>query len=472
MKVKKIHWFASMLTLVFLIAGCDAVSTNDSGVLEASGVVEAVDIVVASEVSGRVVELLVEQGDDVNKGDTLFVLENELLSAQYDQAVAALESASVNLDAMEAARVSAEAGIESARLGVELAILQHENILRAVRLGELPGRTNSWNGNPLDEFDLPSWYFNEDEQIRIAESEVSSAYEEYQIEKENLEDVLDDVSNADIRAMEERLASAQFSFELAQILFDREVEQNGENSISDYLQSLFDAAEAELESAQADYDSVLTEEGAQDILDARARAVIAEERYQLALGRLYQLKSGEKSLEVVMSELNVRQAETLLIQAEAGLAQAQAGARQAETLLDQAQANLNLIKLQIEKLTVYSRVDGVVMVKTVEEGELLQPGATAMTIGLLDDLRITIYVPEEEYGRIKLGDEAEVMVDSFPDQVFTAEVIRIADQAEYTPRNVQTEEDRRTTVFAIELSVSDGEGLLKPGMPADVKFNQ
>lgn len=173
-----------------------------------------------------------------------------------------------------------------------------------------------------------------------------------------------------------------------------------------------------------------------------------------------------------MSELNVRQAETLLIQAEAGLAQAQAGARQAETLLDQAQANLNLIELQIEKLTVYSRVDGVVMVKTVEEGELLQPGATAMTIGLLDDLRITIYVPEEEYGRIKLGDEAEVMVDSFPDQVFTAEVIRIADQAEYTPRNVQTEEDRRTTVFAIELSVSDGEGLLKPGMPADVKFNQ
>jgi hypothetical protein len=65
-----------------------------------------------------------------------------------------------------------------------------------------------------------------------------------------------------------------------------------------------------------------------------------------------------------------------------------------------------------------------------------------------------------------------VAVDSFPGESFAAEVVRIADQAEFTPRNVQTEEGRRTTVFAVELTVENPEGKLKPGMPADVEFGQ
>ena len=94
-----------------------------------------------------------------------------------------------------------------------------------------------------------------------------------------------------------------------------------------------------------------------------------------------------------------------------------------------------------------------------------------MVIGLLDDLTITVYLAEDAYGQVNLGDKGNVTVNSYPDEVFTAEVIRIADEAEFTPRNVQTEEDRRTTVFAIELSVLDLEGKLKPGMPADVSFS-
>jgi hypothetical protein len=67
---------------------------------------------------------------------------------------------------------------------------------------------------------------------------------------------------------------------------------------------------------------------------------------------------------------------------------------------------------------------------------------------------------------------AEVGVDSFPNEKFQAEVLRIADEAEFTPRNVQTDEGRRTTVFAVELSVQDPGGRLKPGMPADVTFQE
>jgi multidrug resistance efflux pump len=85
-------------------------------------------------------------------------------------------------------------------------------------------------------------------------------------------------------------------------------------------------------------------------------------------------------------------------------------------------------------------------------------------------MTITVYLAENQYGQISVGDGASVEVDSFPGDSFEAEVVRIADEAEYTPRNVQTEEERQTTVYAVELRVDDPDGKLKPGMPADVVF--
>ncbi len=108
--------------------------------------------------------------------------------------------------------------------------------------------------------------------------------------------------------------------------------------------------------------------------------------------------------------------------------------------------------------------------RSIEPGEVLVAGASALSIGQLDHLTITVYLPEDRYGEVSLGDEATVAIDAFPGVTFHASVVRIADQAEYTPRNVQTEEGRRTTVFAVELAVDDSSGRLKPGMPADVVF--
>jgi multidrug resistance efflux pump len=95
-----------------------------------------------------------------------------------------------------------------------------------------------------------------------------------------------------------------------------------------------------------------------------------------------------------------------------------------------------------------------------------------MTLGQLDNLSITVYVPENLYGGLSLGQSASVTVDSFPGETFNATVTHIADQAEFTPRNVQTAEGRSTTVFAIKLQVQDTVGKLKPGMPADVVFGK
>jgi multidrug resistance efflux pump len=150
--------------------------------------------------------------------------------------------------------------------------------------------------------------------------------------------------------------------------------------------------------------------------------------------------------------------------------QAQAAASQAQLSAGQAAASLELLEVQMNKLTVVAPADGVVLTRSIEPGEVVSPGASALSLGLLDDLTITVYVPEDRYGEISLGREADVTVDSFPDESFNAVVTHIADQAEFTPRNVQTAEGRATTVYAIELRVQDPESRLKPGMPADVTF--
>jgi multidrug resistance efflux pump len=117
---------------------------------------------------------------------------------------------------------------------------------------------------------------------------------------------------------------------------------------------------------------------------------------------------------------------------------------------------------------VRSPIDAVVLERVVEPGEVASLGATIVTISNLDELKLTVYVPEDRYGRFMLGQTCRVAVDSFPAETFSGTVSHIADQAEFTPRNVQTVDSRKTTVFAIRFDLAPAGGKLKPGMPADV----
>jgi HlyD family secretion protein len=90
-----------------------------------------------------------------------------------------------------------------------------------------------------------------------------------------------------------------------------------------------------------------------------------------------------------------------------------------------------------------------------------------LTITPLDPVKLTIYVPETQLGEIKLADEIGVQVDSFPGRLFKGKVVFISPQAQFTPRNVQTKEQRVTTVFAVKLEIANPDSALKPGMPAD-----
>lgn len=138
---------------------------------------------------------------------------------------------------------------------------------------------------------------------------------------------------------------------------------------------------------------------------------------------------------------------------------------------EQVKVNQSLVELRRLNAgteRVRSPIDGVVLERLVDPGEVVAAGGTLLILGNLDELTLTVYVPEDKYGQIMLGQVCHIMVDSFPGEVFVGKVNYIADQSEFTPRNVQTTESRKTTVFAVRLDVEPAGGRLKPGMPADV----
>lgn len=456
----RIYIILTILLMLSSLIACDLIQgdgTAGDEQLQGSGTVEAVKVIVSSEMGGRVAEVMVDEGEFVEAGVPLFRLEDDLLQAQRNQAMAVLNTARANLDLARKSLVSAQIALESANI-------QRDLELNAMRLAYQPQRRAGWSQSQPDEFDLPLWYFNKSEQMAAAETEVQIAQEELEDERQSYEDILQDIAVEDLFEAEERLVHAQTTYLLAQDMLERA--RTGDNlELEDEAQADFDFAESELEAAQTAYQNLLSEEEQQDILTARARLALAEERYQTTLDRYNQFLSGEDSLRIQVADAAVRAAE-------ANLEQMQAQIRQAETSIEQAQSQLDLIDVQIAKLTILAPVSGVITSRQVQPGEIVQPGTSALVLGQLEDLTITVYIPEDRYGKINLGMPAAVVVDSFPGEAFSAEVVRIADQAEFTPRNVQTEEGRRTTVFAVELSVQDPAGKLKPGMPADVTFQE
>ena len=222
-------------------------------------------------------------------------------------------------------------------------------------------------------------------------------------------------------------------------------------------QTVVDRTALALDAAQEAYDAL--PETARDTPDGRSlRAQVDQAEASLANAQAQYdlLAAGTRPEQRAASE-----AQTAAAQWQAAAAGAQAQA---------AQAALEALDVQLAKLSVTAPVDGVVLSRVIQPGEVASPSAVMLVIGQLDELTITVYVPETRYGQLKLGQTATVAVDSYPGETFTATISQIADQAEFTPRNVQTAEGRATTVFAIKLTLPNPDGKLKPGMPADVTF--
>jgi HlyD family secretion protein len=139
----------------------------------------------------------------------------------------------------------------------------------------------------------------------------------------------------------------------------------------------------------------------------------------------------------------------------------------AKARLDQAIAQANLIRKQISDSYIISPVRGTVTYKPVEEGELINPGTVVVRLSQLERMELMIYVKETDLGKVKLGSAAEVMNDTYPEKRYPATVIYVSPIAEFTPRNVQTKDERTKLVYGVKLEVENNSGDLKSGMPAD-----
>jgi HlyD family secretion protein len=414
----------------------------DDGQLTASGTIEAADITISSEISGRITDVLVDEGAMVEKGQLLIRLDGALLEAQRNQAVAALNTA-------KAAAQTADSTVASAQAQFDLLL---SNVLAQSQVV----RQDAWKTPAPGDFDLPLWYFTPSEQMTSAEAQVEAAQVALQKAEQEVEFTEQKSTSADFLVTEQKLAEARAQYRIAQDVLDRANTASDGTELEDAAQANFDDASQELEDAQAEYDDALNTEGAEDVLTARAEQSVAQETLDTARDHLRALQTGEQSLQVVSAQKQLEQAVL--------------AAGQAHAVVEQAQANLELIDAQIAKLVIVSPASGVILSRVVQPGEVIAPAGKAMSLGMLDDMTLTVYVPEDRYGEISLGENARVSVDSFPGETFKGVVIHISDEAEFTPRNVQTTEGRSSTFYAIKLQLEDPEGKLKPGMPADVIF--
>jgi len=139
--------------------------------------------------------------------------------------------------------------------------------------------------------------------------------------------------------------------------------------------------------------------------------------------------------------------------------------------LRQTRAALSASRDRLRDMVVVAPVSGVVLRKNSEAGETVPAGAAVYSLGDLENPWIKVYVNEDKLGFVKLGQRAEVRTDTFPNKVYTGTVTTISSEAEFTPKNVQTREERVKLVFALKVSVKNENEELKPGMPADVKIN-
>jgi len=140
---------------------------------------------------------------------------------------------------------------------------------------------------------------------------------------------------------------------------------------------------------------------------------------------------------------------------------------QAKGNLKKAKAAVNLLKKNISDSYVTSPLNGFIVKKFIEAGEAVTPMSSLFKVSNLSTVELVIYVSEVELGKIKLGQKAEVTIDTYPDRKYEGKVIYISPEAEFTPKNVQTKDERTKLVFAVKIEVVNKDFDLKSGMPAD-----
>ncbi len=297
---------------------------NDKNKIEASGSIEATNVIVSAKVSGQIKKIYFDEGDKVNTGDTLMSIDHDLLAIQLQQA---------------------EAGTEVAK--AQLALLKQ------------------------------------------------GARQE------------------DIVQGEDAVKQANANYELASTSMERNERLYKANSIS---KQQFD--------------------------DISAKYDITKAQYNSAQENLKKLKNFARPEEI----------------------------KQAQANLNRQIAAANLLRKNISDSYVTAPISGFVVKKFVEAGESAASLSSLVMLSNQSFVDLIIYVSETELGKVRLGQDAEVNVDSYPDKIFHGKVIYISPQAEFTPKNIQTKDERTKLVYAVKIHIPNPQYELKDGMPADAEI--
>jgi multidrug resistance efflux pump len=454
------------------LTGNGSAQSEERSIL-ASGFIEAEEISIAPEVGGRIVELNVSEGDVVDPGDVLVRLDETIYRAQVDIAQAGLEVAEATLDQIQAGSRSEQ-------------IRQAEAALAQAEAGR-DGAYQAWMDvqaiidNPQDidlQITLATAQRDEAEAalteatamrdaVEIAHDALGNAYSSYpdgETERilamsGSLEDLLGELP-PELITFIAQISDGTYTYN------DWEITLSGGNlmvyriiTYSYPLDALllpndYWRAWAGYNAAQAAYDGA-----------------------QRSLNTLYGIRNDPQELQAQRdaAEAQYHAAEAMVGMARAQLAGLRAGATTeeiaaVEAQVLQAQAQLDSALLLLEKLSLEAPSGGWVLEMVGHQGELAVPGAPLVTLANLDQVMLTVYVPENRLGYVQVGQQVEVMVDSFPDRVFLGHVATIASEAEFTPRNVQTQEERVNMVFAVKVVIPNSDYALKPGMPADAEI--
>lgn len=381
--------------------------------LVGSGSIEAKKVTITAEIGGRIVAVNVDEGDEVEAGQVLVTIDPANLLAQQVQLEAALATARANLLAVSAPPMVETIAAAEAQLAQA----------KAAR----DGAKTTWE---------------------TAQALVSAPHE----------------LQARISQAQARVTETQQSLEMSQVALKRaeiQAEAASRNQSSHAALVQNDVAQQQLQAARL---GVRMNEVALD--GARQQVELLVQLRDHPLQLISQANAAQAAFQ--QAEAAVQVAEANLLAAKAGPTGEEIAI--AEAQVAEAEAGLAAVQVQLAKLTLTAPRAGLIRHKAVNPGELAAPGATLLELSDIETVDLTVYIPETQIGQVKVGQPARVVADAYPDEVFEGRVTFIAAEAEFTPRNVQTQEERVNLVFGVKITLDNPGHRLKPGMPADAEI--
>ena len=445
-----------------------------SGLL-ASGFVEAEEVSVSTDLGGRIVALDAAEGDEVQAGQVLVRLDRTLLESKIRSAEAELAMAQATLDQVRAgarreALAHARAQLHQAEVAQEAARVAWEDAV-------------AMRDNPQD---LELALAAAQAQLQVLDAQVAQAQAVAQAA-----DAGRQFAGASVQLLEDIEPHTEWVAIGSWQIFDLPAEiplppgvGDGEYRIGDYLivveggtVTAYVAAHIKAPADLLDEARYQWSASTQQAWQAWAGVSMAESARSSAADYAGQLAEQVASPLALEARANAAQAQYDVAGAAVALARAQVlglemGATEEQIAAVEAQvkiarAALAALRVQADRFDLPAPISGLVLEQPVRVGELAMPGSPLLTLADLGQMTLTVYVPEDQLGQVWLGQPVSVTVDAYPGRAFAGTVRYLSDEAEFTPRNVQTKEERVNMVFAVRIRLPNPDHALKPGMPAD-----